>query len=400
MRILSVESIVIGLGIVSNSLVAYEAPVPPFAPPAGIEGSTAILYSDPAIKSWASDVTELVPGTEVSQDGNWLDAQSVIGPSKGGASELLVLGRGGTITLEFRSGIADFEGSDFVIFENAFSDTFLELAYVEVSSDGQHFVRFPNYSFTLDPVGSWGHVQATLIHGYAGKYRAGYGTPFDLAELRSAHEAVVYGYDKFSDAFKQQLLTNFPHVDLNSIRYVRLTDIVGDGTNMDCEGFTIYDPYPTVITAGFDLDAVGVLNPGVPEIVSYSDWLNKYDLSNLPGTDSDKDGWLDMLEYHFGTDPVDFKDRPVMKIEPASGGTGNQLAYIASGMAEGQLDLHYSIDGASWQLLQAGQVNPADAENIIWTDDMPFVDRTINIPDQDGGGIFFRWIAVPPSAGN
>ena len=40
--------------------------------------------------------------------------------------------------------------------------------------------------------------------------------------------------------------------------YVRIIDIIGDGTFFDTSGDVIWDPYPTAQSAGFDLDAVGV----------------------------------------------------------------------------------------------------------------------------------------------
>ncbi len=76
------------------------------------------------------------------------------------------------------------------------------------------------------------------ICGLAGQYRAGLGTPFDLEPLR-VHPAVLRG-----------------ELDLQAIRYVRLIDIVGDGGTRDSLGNPIYDPYPTHLTAGFDLDGV------------------------------------------------------------------------------------------------------------------------------------------------
>ena len=38
----------------------------PYAPPAGLEGSTAISYLDTQIAGWASEVIEYQPGTDVS----------------------------------------------------------------------------------------------------------------------------------------------------------------------------------------------------------------------------------------------------------------------------------------------------------------------------------------------
>ncbi len=343
-------------------LSAYEPPVFPFAPKAEDEGSTAILYTDPKIIAWATDVTAINFGTDVSEEGNWKDPQSVIGPSAGGGSEVLVLGRGGSVILDFRSGISDLEGFDFVVFENAFSDTFLELAYVEVSSDGEHFVRFPNYSMTVDPVGTWGDVQATFVDGYAGKYRAGYGTPFDLSILESAHQAVVDGYEGFSPSFSTHLLVNYPYLNLNSIKYLRLIDVVGNGNYEDCQGYTIYDPYPTIITSGFDLDAVGVMNSASPATVTFVDWASVNDLVGDGRNDFDQDGWMDMLEYQFNTNPRDSRSRPVLRIARSTDNSGYQLLYKSSASVEGQLNLHYSNDGMIWTLLDEGEIFPVDKE--------------------------------------
>lgn len=380
----------------TRALSGYVEPVFPFAPKAEDEGSTAILYIDPEIVAWATDVTDINFGTDVSDEGNWKDPQSVIGPSAGGNSEVLVLGRGGTIVLEFGSGITDLEGFDFVVFENAFSDTFLELAYVEVSSDGVHFVRFPNYSMTVDPVGSWGHVQATFVDGYAGKYRAGFGTPFDLSILESAHQAVVDGYEGFSQSFSAQLLTNYPYLNLNSIKYLQLIDIVGDGTYEDCQGYSIFDPYPTIITAGFDLDAVGIINTGSSELVTFMDWATENALTGVETDDFDEDGWMDMLEYQFSTDPADSRNKPVIKIERNPDNTGYQLVCRTSASVEGQLNLHLSNDGTNWTLLDEGVIRPVDHPELVWIDGEPFIDRTVDIPDENGEGLF-RWKVLPVS---
>ena len=141
--------------------------------------------------------------------------------------------------MTFDPPLSNGSGWDFAIFENSFSDTFLELAYVEVSSDGVHFIRFDNDSLTVDPVGGFGATDPTNIDGFGGKYRQGFGTPFDLADL-STKDDVLDGL-----------------VKLNEIGYVRIIDIIGDGTFFDTSGEVIWDPYPTAQSAGFDLDAVG-----------------------------------------------------------------------------------------------------------------------------------------------
>ena len=58
-------------------------------------------------------------------------------------------------------------------------------------------------------------------------------------------------------------------LDVNNIRYVKVTDVVGDidptYATHDSLGNIINDPWPTPFTSsGFDLDAVGVINT-VPE---------------------------------------------------------------------------------------------------------------------------------------
>ena len=120
-----------------------------------------------------------------------------------------------------------------------------------------------------------------MIHGLAGKYRAGYGTPFDLSQLQLAYDAAITDTDNyFTVAYEASLETNFPFLDLSDIRYVRLIDIVGDATARDVdanvvdalgnEGAIIYDPFPTIGSAGFDLDAVAVLNQLDPTAIVQS----------------------------------------------------------------------------------------------------------------------------------
>jgi hypothetical protein len=154
------------------------------------------------------------------------------------------LGDGGIATLTFSSPITDGAGADFCVFENGFDDIFLELAFVEVSSDGRRYVRFPSVSGTQDttPIGGFGSVDARAINNLAGKYRANYGTPFDLAELRDS-----------------------AGLDVQHITHVRVIDVVGylDSTfaRRDSRGHKVNDPWPTPYpSGGFDLDAVGVIH--------------------------------------------------------------------------------------------------------------------------------------------
>lgn len=64
--------------------------------------------------------------------------------------------------------------------------------------------------------------------------------------------------------FDLDIFRTAPGIDVNAIKYVRIVDIIGNGTNFDNwppqfgGPHPIYDPYPTTGSAGFDLDAVGV----------------------------------------------------------------------------------------------------------------------------------------------
>lgn len=201
----------------------------PYPPAAGVAGSTAILRTDPRFSAWANRVSSYQVGPNCLPQ--WQDTTKALGPASTDALHVTCLGDGGTITLAFPGFIKNGPGADFAIFENAITDGFLECAFVEVSRDGVNFTRFPNHSLTPSPVVSFGLIDPTNIQGLGCKYRQPYGEPYDLAE-----------------------------VGLDEVAYVRLVDVVGDGTALDSSGHVIYDSYPNVQSSGFDLDAVGVLN--------------------------------------------------------------------------------------------------------------------------------------------
>lgn len=228
--------------------------VGPFCGAVGTEGCTAVKFDDARIKGWATSCT-VVRGSS-----NLLDPEAAavtygteedaVGPATASTMDVVSLGDGGSATLTFERPIKNGDGYDFAVYENPFNDRFLELGVVEVSTDGEHFVRFPATSLTqtdyqiTDQMG----VDPTFINNLAGKYRVGYGTPFDLEELRDS-----------------------ANIDINNINYVRVIDVVGSidpqyGT-YDAFGHLINDPFPTITySAGFDLDGVAVLNDGTSGI--------------------------------------------------------------------------------------------------------------------------------------
>ncbi|MBR3710438.1 MAG: T9SS type A sorting domain-containing protein [Bacteroidales bacterium] len=223
-----------------------------FAPPAGQEGSTAIHADSPAFVAWASGcVVERGP-MQIDKPENGLASYGVDADALGKPDGLLVvsLGDGGKAVLTFDSPICNGEGFDFAVFENPLKyaqDTnlyFLELAFVEVSSDGENYFRFPAVSlFPEAPqIGSFECTDPKLINNFAGKYASRYGTPFDLDELPD-----------------DELLNK------DRITHVRLVDVVGcvnpEYATYDSEGHIVNDSWPTPFpSSGFDLDAVGVIH--------------------------------------------------------------------------------------------------------------------------------------------
>lgn len=210
--------------------LALPAPAGPFAPAAGQSGSTAIHASSNAINAWATGWVDYQTGANCSAA--WQTPAKALGPATDDPLDIVCLGDAGRITMTFDTFITNGPGADFAIFENGFSDTFLELAFVEVSADGTNFVRLPNESLTPNPVPFiGGAIDPTDIQGLGCKYRQGHGEPFDLEGTGA-----------------------------DWITHIRIVDIVGDGSATDSVGHVIYDPHPTTGSAGFDLDAVAVLN--------------------------------------------------------------------------------------------------------------------------------------------
>lgn len=225
----------------------------PFAPAAGVPGTTAIHKDSAVFVGWATSI-ELIRGyvniadTNITYNGtnkaSFGEPEYALGKATGNSTLSVSLGDGGMATLGFDNPIFNGPGPDFAIFENSFSDTYLELAFVEVSSDGERFVRFPSVSLTPThtQTGGFANTDPTQIHNLAGKYRVGYGTPFDLDDLRDS-----------------------TGIDLNHIRFVRIIDVVGcidcQHKSHDSNGNIINDPWPTAFhSGGFDLEAVGVIH--------------------------------------------------------------------------------------------------------------------------------------------
>lgn len=243
-----------------------------FAPQAGVIGTTAMHKDSSAFIAWAKsgiisrgwqDVSDTTLGKAQVGDETYIP-----GPAGNG---IVSLGDGGAAIITFEKPIKNGVGFDFAVFENGFIDqtlkpgtAFLELAFVEVSSDGINYFRFPSTCLndTTTQIDSYEGIDATKLNNLAGKYIANYGTPFDLEEFK-----------------------NTPGLDVMNITHVKIIDVVGSITNKfttrDSYGNKVNDPWPTPFSqSGFDLDAVGVIhqnnNVGLTEIVTKQHQMNVY----------------------------------------------------------------------------------------------------------------------------
>lgn len=220
-----------------------------YAPQAGLTGTTAIAGSSTSFVGWATQCHIVRGFQNISNPAlgyaSFGDSSLAIGQSD---LSVVSLGDSGVATLTFARPIFNGSGPDFAVFENGFAnpqngnEAFLELAFVEVSSNGVNFFRFPSRSLTQDTAQiALGYIDARDLNDLAGKYIGGYGTPFDLQELAGT-----------------------PGLDINSITHVRIIDAVGSigaHAQLDASGHRVNDPFPTpYASSGFDLDALGVMH--------------------------------------------------------------------------------------------------------------------------------------------
>ena len=234
---------------------------------------------NPIFKGWATAVADYEPAPGV--DAQWADPGNALGPATGDRLDIVSLGdlsrqqidqdmEPGRITLSFDEPIRQQDGYEFVVFENGFTSDaswstgsiagqmFTELGYVEVSTNGVDYARFPAVSLTPEPVGSYGTIEISNVYNLAGKHPNGTGTPFELQDI-AGEPNVVSGL-----------------VDINDIKYVRIVDIPGSGDFYDqaaahidpaggavrdyyADNHPVYDAWVTFGSGGVDIEAVGVL---------------------------------------------------------------------------------------------------------------------------------------------
>ncbi len=280
-----------------------------YAPAAGQAGTTAIYKDSTAFVSWAvsckvergfiniEDTTETyTQGDSTSNRAFFGIPENAVG-KPGSNADVVSLGDGGAAVLTFEHPITNGAGSDFAVFENGFQaqtapfQYYLELAFVEVSTNGRHFVRFPAVSLTQDTVqiGNFGQLDPTKIHNLAGKYVLNYGTPFDL-----------------------EVLADSAGINIDSINYVRIVDVVGDidsaYARYDSKGHIINDPWPSPFWSdGFDLNGIGVIHQkGEPaDVKSLSENLSGFNVYPNPADNqmtvhTEKPGLFRLTVYSIG----------------------------------------------------------------------------------------------------
>ena len=227
------------LGLMLCSMAAFSQ----FDGPAGTQGSRAVGISDSRIVSWAFgvQVNKGFVSPESDTKVSYGTPDLAQGTPDSTTTTAVSLGYFGNALISFDRPIIDGEGADFAVYENGFDSTFLELAFVEVSSDGINFFRFPATSLSSGT----SDIKAQHYNNLAGKYAVGYGTPFDLSDIED-----------------NDLL------DKNNVRFVRLVD-VNEGIDTDSHGNVVYDsPGAGSYSAGFDLTGIAVLNAARPYAVS------------------------------------------------------------------------------------------------------------------------------------
>jgi len=208
---------------------------------------------------------------------------NVLGPPRGTAdasipnfsrADLLSLGTGGSITLEFSTNrIIDGPGPDFTVFENPVQpdghpeQTFADTAIVAVSDDGQTWITFPFDMISSNP------VQLRLKSNYIG-----------LAGIQPSHSSPDNGISPFDPAVSGGDKFDLGIVGLSHARFVRITDSGEESYSpsydlqndiIDDYGNAV-DPDPTIpgsgVTAGFDLDAVAAIHSEPYNPSAITDW--------------------------------------------------------------------------------------------------------------------------------
>ncbi len=231
-------------------------------------------------RNYIQQVIEIGYGTDAGFGQPFLP-DSVLGPPAGEGDfssqsdprELISLGDGGWIIVKMARKIEDGPGVDFIIYENLYywdgdyTNAYTEAAVVDVSQDGETWVRF-DFDFVIDgPTGPHGLPDTVPenFNGFAGieptfascdpNYNG------DFSDMINPLDPEIGGGDQF----------DLSEVGLEWAAYIRITDTGhkernpgsemydGDG-DLIGDGGNLLDVFEGI--QGFDLDAIAVVNGG------------------------------------------------------------------------------------------------------------------------------------------
>lgn len=178
-----------------------------------------------------------------------------------GSFDVTVLGLQGVLVLELGNLAVDGPGTDLLVCENPFlvgltGTSFAETCFVEVSSDGVHYARFPvRYAGPPGPFAPFAGVQMGWYSGFAGVHPVHASTASGI----DARDVVAAGGDAFDLAeLAGHALVQSGDLDLGAVRWVRLTDI-DSGNAHDDHGAIVWDAGIDSLSAA-DIDAVVAVN--------------------------------------------------------------------------------------------------------------------------------------------
>jgi len=226
-----------------------------------VVAAVAALAFVAAFDDYAVQVTDYAPGA-----GGESGATEALGPPSGaglfsGSIATATLGVGGSVTLEFAGHCVNGPGTDLLVCENPFlvagtSDSFAETCFVEVSSDGAHFARFPvSYTGLPGPFLPYTGAPMAWYGGLAGVRPVLANPPLGPDPLDVVHAG--------GDAFDLSSLLDHPavlagDVNLDAIRWVRMLDIE-TGLATDDQGVPIWD-CGIDTSSSADIDALVAVN--------------------------------------------------------------------------------------------------------------------------------------------
>ena len=262
---------------------------------AWVAASMAAAALGPLFSNYATAVFSASPGFGATGDPTVTLGAPAGGGLYAGSTDTYSLGVGGELVLELGLPAYDGPGTDLLVCENPFyvngtTLAYAEAVFVEVSTDGTTFARFPTRF--VGPPGPYSPFQGLVpawFSGFAGAMPvlvvpATGGDPLDIVSAGG-------------DAFDFADLASEPAVlsgavDLDDVRYVKLVDAVA-GQAHDSQGTLVWDVgFPTLDSA--DIDAlVAVHNQG-----SYSSGRPAVEASLVAGlltiSVHDPDGFADI----------------------------------------------------------------------------------------------------------